>query len=126
WFRAREVVVRVPDDDAASSGLGKYSVPRDAFADGLDLVLSIGGDARMLYTVQLVYPAPVPIIGVNAGRLGYLSEMEPGELDTLLPRLVAGGVKVAARMGVGVEIEAGGAEPHTRFALNEAALEKQR
>src|SRR4029077_19114742 len=114
--RAHEVEVRTPSDDA----------PDHSFADGLDLVISVGGDGTMLSTVQLVYPAPVPIIGVNVGHLGYLNEIEPEELLALLPRLVAGDFEVSERMMLEVEIETCGPEAGTRYAVNEAVLEKQR
>ena len=70
----------------------------EAFIAGLDLVISIGGDGTMLHTVQLVYPAPVPILGVNAGQLGYLTALEPEELEPALPRLLAGDFTVSERM----------------------------
>ena len=60
------------------------------FATGLDLVLSLGGDGTMLHTVQLVYPQPVPIARRQRGQLGYLTALEPDELDGALPRLLAG------------------------------------
>ncbi len=81
--------MRVPAEDALAAGLDAYAVEPDKFPDGLDLVVSFGGDGTMLYTVQLVYPAAVPIIGVNVGQLAYLSEIEPDELEDALPRLVA-------------------------------------
>ena len=48
----------------------------------------------MLHTVQLVYPSPVPMLGVNVGQLGYMSELEPDELEPWLPRLLAGDFEV--------------------------------
>jgi len=80
----------------------------------------------MLHTVQLVYPAPVPIVGVNVGQLGYLSELEPGELEAWLPRLVAGEFEVSERMVLSVEVESDGVARGTWYALNEAVIEKQR
>ena len=89
WFRERDVEVRIPKELAAAAGLEALGVSPEAFGAGLDLVISLGGDGTMLYAVQLVYPAPVPILGVNVGQLAYLSEIEPDELDAALPRLLA-------------------------------------
>ena len=50
-------------------------------------MISLGGDGTMLHAVDLVYPAPVPILGVNVGQLGYLTEVEPDELEASMPRL---------------------------------------
>ena len=80
----------------------------------------------MLHTVQPVYPAPVPIVGVNVGQLGYLSAIEPEELDGWLPRLVTGDFEISERMVLAVDVETDGSAAGTWYALNEAVLEKQR
>jgi NAD+ kinase len=118
--------VRVPADIAPACGLAEYAVARDEFADGLDLVISLGGDGTMLATVQLVYPSPVAVLGVNVGQLGYLSEIEPAELAGTLPRLVAGEYEVSERMMLEVGVESSTAAAGTWYALNEVVLEKQR
>jgi NAD+ kinase len=126
YFREHGVEVRVPDLEAKASGLGELGVPSEGFVSGLDLVISLGGDGTMLHAVDLVYPAPVPILGVNVGQLGYLTEVEPDELDASLPRLLAGDFDVSERMVLAVHVVSSGAATGTWFALNEAALEKQR
>ena len=59
----------------------------------------------MLHAVDLVYPAPVPILGVNVGQLGYLTEVEPDELEASMPRLVAGDFAVSERMVLEVHVD---------------------
>jgi NAD+ kinase len=126
WLVAHGIEVRIPTADAVS-GLEAYAVEPDKFAPGLDLVISFGGDGTMLYTVQLVYPAPVPVIGVNVGQLAYLSEIEPDEFEAALPRLVAKQFEVSERMVLAVDVISTTTGPaETRYALNEAVLEKQR
>jgi len=125
WLGAAGVEVRIPEAEAAACGLDAHAAPAAGIADGAGLVVSIGGDGTMLSTVQTVYPAPVPVIGVNAGHLGYLSELEPEGLVAALPRLVAGDFTVSERMMLTVEVvTATGSETH--FALNEAVLERVR
>ena len=46
-----------------------------------DLVVCLGGDGTMLRAVRLLDGAPVPLLGVNVGLLGYLTEVEPPDLD---------------------------------------------
>lgn len=69
---------------------GVASLPDDEFASRVDAIVSLGGDGSMLGAMRMVAGRPVPIIGVNHGHLGFLVEVEPGELDTALARLVAG------------------------------------
>ena len=52
-------------------------------AAAADLAISLGGDGTVLRTVELVSGQGVPIIGVNVGLLGYLTEVEPPQLSPL-------------------------------------------
>lgn len=122
WFEQQGVKVRIPESDAA--GLESVAVPVGEFAEGLDLAVSLGGDGTMLRTVDLVYDAGVPVLGVNVGQLGYLAEVEPADLDVALARLVAGEYAVADRMMLSVAIESSGPAAGRWWALNEAVLEK--
>ena len=126
WFRERGVEVRVPAEEAKAAGLTEFGVATAEFAPGLDLVVSLGGDGTMLHAVDLVYPAPTPILGVNVGQLGYLTGVEPDELELSMPRLLAGDFAVSQRMVLAVNVASAGPAAGTWFALNEAALEKQR
>jgi NAD+ kinase len=122
WFRLRGVEVRIPESDAL--GLEGVAVPVAEFADGLDLALSLGGDGTMLRTVDLVYNAGVPVLGVNVGQLGYLAEIEPDDLEPVLEKLLAGDYAVADRMMLAVTVESDGGAAGHWWALNEAVLEK--
>jgi NAD+ kinase len=108
-----EIDVRVTDADR----------PR-AFADGLDLVISLGGDGTMLRAVDLVQEAGVPVLGVNAGQLGYLTEVEPVDLPAALDRVITGEYEVTERMVLEIDVASKGAAGGKWFALNEAVLEK--
>jgi NAD+ kinase len=110
-------VVLVGDDDSV---LGD-SAP--------DVAVSLGGDGTMLRTVALATDAGVPVLGVNLGRLGYLTEVEPAGLESALARFVAGDYEVEERMTLEVTVQRGphGGPPTARpsyLALNEAVVEK--
>lgn len=122
WFEQRGVGVRIPESDAV--GLERVAVPVEKFAAGLDVAVSLGGDGTMLRTVDLVYDAGVPVLGVNVGQLGYLAEVEPVDLDPALERLLAGDYDVADRMMLQVKIDSDGPAGGRWWALNEAVLEK--
>jgi NAD+ kinase len=122
WFESQGVKVRIPESDAI--GLEHLAVPVAEFAAGLDLAVSLGGDGTMLRTVDLVYDAGVPVLGVNVGQLGYLAEVEPADIDAALDRLLAGDYSVTDRMMLQVTIESNGPAAGRWWALNEAVLEK--
>lgn len=58
---------------------------------GSDLILSIGGDGTILRVARIIIPSAVPILGVNLGRLGFITELEADETLTNLPHLLRGG-----------------------------------
>jgi NAD+ kinase len=92
-------------------------VPADT---DLALAISLGGDGTMLRTVDMVCANGAPVLGVNLGQMGYLTEVEPEGLEKSFERFVAGDFEVAERMTLDVVVEGG-----PRFvALNEAVIEK--
>jgi NAD+ kinase len=86
----------------------------------LDLAVSIGGDGTMLRAVRLVSHSGTPVLGVNVGHLGYLTEVEPAACRAALEQFFAGDYRVEERMRL--DIAAAGCEPLT--ALNDAVVEK--
>jgi NAD+ kinase len=91
---------------------------------GLDLVISLGGDGTMLRAVDTAYESEVPVLGVNVGQMGYLTEVEPDDFDAALERIVAGDYEVAERMVLEIVVDSAGPAKGRWFALNEAVLEK--
>ncbi len=63
-----------------------------------DLVVALGGDGTMLRVGRLAAPHTLPILGVNLGRLGFLTEVQPGEWPEALARVRAGDYWIEERM----------------------------
>lgn len=128
WLRERGHTAWMLADDA--SPLGLPELIDDRAPATADLAISLGGDGTMLRTVKLVGSAAVPIIGVNVGLLGYLTEVEPEALTHALERWFAGPTagewQLDERMLLAVSLHrAFGDETHTWTALNEGVIEKQ-
>ena len=126
WLTARGIDVRVLADDADACGLTHLAAPPEAFPRGLDLAISLGGDGTMLRTVDLAYEAGAAVLGVNVGQMGYLAEVEPGDLDAALERVIAGDFEVEERMVLEVVVGSRGPAGGRWWALNEAVIEKVR
>ena len=88
WLTERGHTGWVIPDDATQLGLA--DLVSEQPLDSADLVVCLGGDGTMLRAVRLLDGAPVPMLGVNVGVLGYLTEIDPPELTTALDRFVAG------------------------------------
>jgi NAD+ kinase len=126
WLADHGVTVRVPEADAGPCGLEHLACPENEFATGLDVAVSLGGDGTMLRTVDIVYEAGVPVLGVNVGDLGYLTEVDPNPeaLDDALERLLGGDYDVEERMVLQVDVTTAGPASGRWWALNEAVVER--
>ncbi len=122
WLLERGHDVRLPEDDAVRLGLPDIGVAEDHFADGLDVAVSLGGDGTMLRTVELVAGAGIPVIGINVGQLGYLTEVDPDGARMAIKRYLSGAYEIEERMLLAAHIE--GSESSDHVALNEAVIEK--
>lgn len=128
WLRERGHVAWMLPDDAALVGLDHLADDRPAAS--ADLAVSLGGDGTMLRAVDLVDGADVPLLGVNLGRLGYLTEVEPDGIVDALQRFELGadegGWQLDERMMLAVSATG---PDHAALgswrALNEAVVEKR-
>ena len=109
------VRILVGDNFGALGSLpGVEIVPGERLCSEPDAMIVIGGDGTILEAARRCAPSGIPLLGINLGRVGYLAEIELGELG-LLDRLVNGDFHVEERMTLGVGCKAG-------FALNDAVL----
>lgn len=123
WLRTHGHRPVMTDDDTAALGV---EVDRFTSPTTLRLAVSLGGDGTVLRTVHILDGAPVPVMGVNVGLLGYLTEVEPPGLTGALERFFAGDHEIDTRMMLAVAVRrSSGATETMRRALNEASLEKQ-
>lgn len=127
WLRARGHDAWMPAADARELGLADLA--GDDAPGTADLVVSLGGDGTMLRAVALVDGAPVPLLGVNMGRLGYLTEVEADQVHSALTRFEAGATDgqwhLDERMMLDVEVSDPDGTCTGRWrALNEAVVEK--
>ncbi|HEV3227678.1 MAG TPA: NAD(+)/NADH kinase [Acidimicrobiales bacterium] len=120
WLAERQQEVQLPIDDAELIGRRDLGVDEAALADGCDLAISLGGDGTMLRTVDVVAPKGVPVLGVNVGQLGYLTEVEPTDVFAALERVFKGEHDIEERMMLDVRVDG---RVHT-LALNECVVEK--
>jgi NAD+ kinase len=126
---ARDLIGWLRDRGIATRSLETEQIGADecrdggTFADGIDLVVSVGGDGTLLRSARHAYSADVPLLGVNVGRLGFLTEAEPGSARDIIDQVLAGHGTLERRMALSAEpIGAPWTEPE--WALNEVIVEK--
>jgi len=90
----------------------------------VDCVISIGGDGTMLNAVTLVRDSGIPILGINTGRLGFLSSASKNELNQVFQDLLAKNYTIDQRALLRLETE-NGLFGEVNYALNELTIHKK-
>ena len=122
WLAEQGHEVLVPREDVALLGgtAAVEAVAPERLVDAA-MVVAPGGDGTVLRSVDLPGGAAVPVLGVNLGQLGYLTEVEPAEVRNAIDGVLAGRHEVERRMMLEVVLEA----TQQRFlALNEVTLDR--
>jgi NAD+ kinase len=87
-----------------------------------DLVLVFGGDGSILHVARRLGENPLPVLGVNYGRFGYLADVEPEELEQGLERWLSGDFVVVARLRLDVGVRRAGRRSAKGLALNDVVV----
>ena len=122
WFRERNIFTRFLEGEPVA---GDEEHPVERFAEGLDLVVSIGGDGTLLRAARVASESEVPVLGLKVGRLGFLTEVEPDEAPNLLSRIVEEETMlIEERMAIEAHPD-GAPWQYAEWALNEVIVEKR-
>ena len=88
-----------------------------------DMLICFGGDGTILHAAKDANACHVPVLGVNLGSVGFMAELEQGELS-MLSRLAAGKYAIEERMMLDVVVRCEGKMVYSELALNDAAVTK--
>lgn len=88
-----------------------------------DMLICFGGDGTILHAAKDANACHVPVLGVNLGSVGFMAELEQGELS-MLSRLAAGKYTIESRMMLDVVVRREGKIVYSDLALNDAAVTK--
>jgi NAD+ kinase len=127
WFSEAGIKLRVLEREAADLDESTYQrvVPGDArAAEGAELVFVLGGDGTLLRAAELAWPAEVPVLAVNMGRVGFLAEADSDLLEEAVSQVIAQRYEIVNRMTVDVRATLGDRQLARTWALNEASVEK--
>ncbi len=122
WCGARGIEMRASDAIAAQVGCAPLLTEGEELREGVDLIVVFGGDGTMLGASRLVGGRPIPVLGINFGSLGYLTEFTLEELYPALESVIAGAYSVDPRMLLDVRILRGDGSVASHRALNEAVV----
>jgi NAD+ kinase len=99
--------------------------PEAAFASRADLIIAIGGDGTLLYAASLVAGHPVPLLGINRGRLGFLTDVGPDSMLQDVDSVLEGRYTEDRRSLLAARLERYGAPTARAVALNDVVVNKR-
>lgn len=97
-------------------------VSRQLLGEVVDLVIVIGGDGSLLHAARALVRHNTPVIGVNRGRLGFLTDINPSEVIFKLDQVLHGDFQLDRRFLLEMEIRSSGLTTYDAIALNDVVL----
>lgn len=103
----------------------KFFNDQDVNTDKIDLLISFGGDGTLLDTVTMIKNSKIPVLGINAGRLGFLANINQDDILLAVKALKNKDYNLDERSLLLVENQTILSKNHSNFALNEITVHKK-
>lgn len=110
--------------DLPLSATGAKAVSRAELAAAADLIIVVGGDGTLLKAAHAIAARPVPLVGVNLGRLGFLADITPERLKEDITAILKGEYSREERLLLDSCVQRGGAMQDCTPALNDVVVQK--
>lgn len=116
---------RVVTEHLAELGIETVTSHASRAIVGAELILVIGGDGTILRAAEFGRPAGIPILGINYGHVGFLSEANPDEVPMVMKKIASGAWQIVPRMTIDITVTRPDGTVERSWALNEASVEKE-
>lgn len=123
FLASQAVKIVLEADSAAMLGASDPGCDITQMGEYCDLVIAVGGDGNILGAARALAPAGIPILGVNRGRLGFLADVSPDEIELRIGEVLAGDFTIEEHFLL--EGEVGGVDA-VPCALNEVLIHTAR
>lgn len=121
WFETKSIAV-ITEKDAPDSAL--ETVSPDEFKERADLIVILGGDGTMISSARLLGDCSVPVLGINYGSLGYLTEFRFEEMIPAIEAVMAGDYEIDPRVMLDVRHERDAHTLSSNRVLNEVVINR--
>lgn len=95
-----------------------------AIGDRADLAVVVGGDGTLIGAARELCEMDIPLVGINLGRLGFLTETSLANVESSIDALLAGDYQLEERMMLRVRVQRQGRDPETRRAFNDVTVHR--
>ena len=123
WLNERGIEAIFDKEVATAVGV-KRGYTKKEIHDNADLIIVLGGDGTLLSIARLVGKKGIPILGVNLGNVGFLTEMTVEELFPILEKILEGEYEIEERMMLRASIYREGEKITEYSALNDVVISK--
>ncbi len=119
-FEAKGIAVLLAEHSAKMIGL--EGVPFDKMCEESDFLVSLGGDGTLLSLVRKSYAFNKPVVGINAGTLGFLADITIDDVELFLNQLLLDVYRIDDRMMIAGRIEKRNGTSESFFAFNDVVI----
>ncbi|HKV61555.1 MAG TPA: NAD(+)/NADH kinase [Candidatus Acidoferrum sp.] len=124
WLEARGIKTLLDEETANCLQNGTKGLTRQRVADASQLLLVLGGDGTLLAAARLAAPRGIPVLPINMGSLGFLTNFTLQELHPALDNTLEGRFSLSERVLISVDLERAGKVIDTQRVLNEVVINK--
>lgn len=124
WLEGRGYSVLLPKDIADVLSISEHFVETEDFFQKIDIAVTLGGDGTLLNVARHVAPYKIPILGINLGHVGFLTEIELADLYNDLERFSKNSYTIDYRMMLETEVVRDGEVLEKFLALNDVVVTK--
>lgn len=121
-LRQKGCEIFVDAETAAALNMNGFS--RDEIVSLVDLVFVLGGDGTMLNVSRLVAEKGIPILGINLGSLGFITEVNRDEIFSTVDKMLNGGCEIEERLMLSAAIRRDGKKIADYTVLNDVVINK--
>lgn len=119
-FEDRGITVLIAERSADM--IGVEGIAFDQMCDAADFLVSLGGDGTLLSLVRRSYHFEKPVVGINAGNLGFLADVTIDDVDVFLEQLLSNEYRIDDRMMISGYIQKSSGEKKEFFAFNDVVI----
>ncbi len=124
WFEKKQIKFFIEKEAAAKIGRPDLGLNYAGLRQQVDYIILFGGDGTFLHTSHYFIGSEIPLVGINIGKLGFLTDIETEELAKTLQMLVAGDYSIESRMMLRIKIIRRGKEISASYALNDLVVNR--
>jgi NAD+ kinase len=124
WLEERGIQTFLDEETANCLPNGTKGLTRQKVADASQLLLVLGGDGTLLAAARLAAPRGIPVLPINMGSLGFLTNFTLQELHPALDDTLEGRFSLSERILISVDLERAGKVIDTQRVLNEVVINK--